>query len=424
MQVTGSYNNYLTMTSLLAPLGVSGSGSLVMQVFTSALNNLKDKIDDQTFTEESQAALNQLYDDVSSLASEAKPLTLADYASVFHDRTATSSNTGVLTAEATDAFSADSGATTATYRIRVTQLAQAQENTGSDLDRDAPSTIAAGISTFTIHIGGQNHELGVTVAEGDTNEQVLQKIALAVNEADIGISAGVTDGGEEGTGRLTLSTDATGADSAFTITDISGFAIALTGAGTVSQEARDAAYSVDGDGGSASSNSICLDEGMVTVTLRGTGESVLTIAPDDEMISDAVTDFISGLHSFTDNLEENSDYIRDEVLASVNSFISGNESGLASIGITRDNDGRLLIDEDRLAAVALQDPDAVEEVFNGLDGLAVQVTSYASQIATASPLNYAKEAEGISTEFADYIYGTSAGLLQQMLTGSMLDVFA
>ena len=46
MQITGSYNNYLTMTNLLAPLGAGGSDSLVMHVYKSALqlNNYASRI--------------------------------------------------------------------------------------------------------------------------------------------------------------------------------------------------------------------------------------------------------------------------------------------------------------------------------------------------------------------------------------------
>lgn len=63
---------YLTITNLLAPLGAKGSGDLVMQVFTSAMGNLQNKINQQIFSEESETALKELYSDVSDLASKSK----------------------------------------------------------------------------------------------------------------------------------------------------------------------------------------------------------------------------------------------------------------------------------------------------------------------------------------------------------------
>lgn len=424
MQITASYYNYLSMTNLLAPLGVSNSSNLVMQVFSSALENLQDKIDNQTFTEESQAALNQLYSDVSALASAAKKLTLDNYNSVFNDRTASSSDTGVLTAEAKDAFSADSGATEATYAISVTQLAQAQKNTGLDLEQYAASTVGTGTNTFKVTINGETHELAVAVEDGDTNEEVLQKIALAINEADIGISADVADGSEEGTSRLTITSNNTGAESAFTLEDVSGNAITATGADSVSRTAQDAEFSVDGVSATSNSNTIYLDEGLVTVTLKGTGDAIVEISPSEDTVEDAITAFVSTLNSFIEHLDENSDYITDDVLSTINSFINDNKTRLESIGITQDEDGTLVIDEDQLSAAMSEDMGTIEDVFGGLDGLAVRVTNYASQVSTNSPLNYAKEAESVSTEFADYIYSASAELLQEALVGSLLNTMA
>jgi len=424
MQITGSYSNYLTMTNLLAPMGVKGSGDLVMQVFVSAVGNLQDKIDAQIFTKDSQAALNQLYSDVSDLTAKAKKLTLDDYNSVFNDRTASSSNAGVLTATAINAFSANSGATEATYDISVAQIAQAQENKGLALDKDTSSVVDVGTDTFNVNIEGQDHELSVTVAEGDTNEEALQKIAFSINESNIGVSAKVIDGSEEGTRKLTLTSNNTGAGNSFTISDISGTAIAKTGAANVSSTARNAEYSVNGIGNTSTSNTIYLDEGMVTANLKGEGESILKISPDEDNVKNAITDLVSELNSFIDNLGKNSNYIKDEVLSSVNSFIKDNKTGLESIGITQGENGNLEIDDDQLSEAADQDKDNIKNLFGGLDGLAVQVNSYASGISTDSPLNYAKEAENISKEFADYIYGASAGMLQQALTGSLLNTFA
>ena len=423
MQISGSYSNYLTITNLLAPLGVKASSDLVMQVFASAIENLQDKIDEQIFTEDSQAALNQLYSDVSNLSAKAKKLTLDDYNSVFNDRTASSSDVNVLTATAMNAFSASSGATEATYNISVAQLAQAQENTGLELDKIASSVVDIGTNTFNVNIKGQDHELSVIIEEGDTNEETLQKIAQSINEANIGINAEVADGSEEGIRKLTMTSNDTGAENSFTISDISGNTITATGANSVSNAAQDAEYSVDGIGSTSNSNTIYLEEGLVTVNLKGTGESTLKISPDEDNVKNAVTDLVSELNSFIDHLGENSDYIKDEVLSSVNSFIKDNKAGLESIGITQDENGRLEIDDDQLSTAVSQNMDNIKDVLSGFDGLAVQTNNYASRVSTDSPLNYAKESENISPEFTDYIYGTSTTMLQQALTGSLLNTF-
>ena len=423
MQITGSYNNYLTMTNLLAPLGVRGSGDLVMQVFTSALGNLQNKVDQQIFSEESEAALKQLYNDVSDLASKAKELTLTDFSSVFNDRTAISSAPTVLTATAIDAFSPDSGATEATYNISVAQLAQAQENTGLELNAAGSSVVDLGTNTFNININGQDHELSVEVVEGDTNEDVLEKMVQFINEANIGVTAEATYGIQEGTKRLAITSDETGAASAFTISDVSGNAVTATGADSVSTTAQNATYEVDGTNYTSGSNTIYLDEGLLTVNLQGVGESSLTVAPDEEKVKNAITGLVSEVNSFINLLQTNSDYIEDEVLSSINSFINDHKGELESFGIIQAEDGALEVDTDKLTTAVAQNMAEIKETFGGFDGLAVQVNNYASRIATDSPLNYAKEAENISLEFADYLYGASAGMLQNLLQGMLLNSY-
>jgi len=423
MKISGSYINYLTMTSMLAPMGVKGSGDLVMQVFTSAMENLQNKTNQQIFSEESEAALNQLYNSVSDLASNAKELTPTDFNSVFNDRTATSSEPTVVTATAIDAFSSDSGAAEATYNISVTQLAQAQENTGLELNAADSSVVDLGTNTFNVNINGQDYELSIEVVEGDTNEDVLQKVAQVINGAGIGISTEVTDGSEEGTKRLDITSDDIGAASVFTISDVSGNAVTATGVDSVSTTGQDAAYEVDGINYTSGSNTISLDEGLVTVNLQGVGESILTVSPDEEKVKNAITDFVSEVNSFVDFLKTNDDYINDEVLSSVNSFINDHKGELESFGITQGEEDKLEVDTDKLAMATSQNMTEIKEAFSGFDGLAVQMNNSASRIAMDSPLNYAKEAENMSMEFTDYLYSASAGMLQNLMQGMLLNTY-
>jgi flagellar hook-associated protein 2 len=423
MKITGSYNNYLTMTSLLSPLGARGSGDLVMQVFSSAVGKLQNKINQQILSNESAAALKQLYHEVSDLASKASKLTGTDMDSVFNDRTATSSDTTVLKATAFDALSLDTGASEATYNIAVTKLAQAQENIGLALNNADPSVVDLGTNTFNLNTNGQDHQLSIDVTEGDTNEVVLQKMASAINDAGIGVSAEAIAGSVEGTQQFVVTADQTGMASSFSVSDISGNAVAATGMETVSTAAQDAEYKVDGTDYSSETNTIYLDGGMVTVNLQGTGESVLTVAPDQGEVKNAIAALVSEVNSLMSFLEGNSDYINDKVLSSVNSFITDHESELEGFGIVRGEDGTLEIDTDKLTLAVSDNLAGIKEAFGGFDGLGVQINNYASRVVTDSPLQYAEEAEGMHADFVDSFYNVSSGMLQQILQGSLLDTF-
>lgn len=423
MQITGSYMNYLNVSNLLSPVGVKGSGDLVMQVFSSSLSNLQDKIDKQIFSAESLDALTKLYNEVSDLSTRAIKLTLTDMDSVFNDRTPISSDINVLTASALDAFSQDSGATEATYNLSVTQLAQSQENIGSELNKTDSSVIGLGTNTFNINVNGQDHVLSIDVVDGDTNEDVIQKLETAINDAALGITAGTIDNSANGTQQLVSSADNSGLSNAFTISDVSGNAVAATGASSISTEALNAEYSVDGTGKTSHTNTIYLDDGMVTVNLEGEGEAVLTVAPGENEVNNAISGFVSEINSFIDFNNKNSDFIKEDVLLSVNTFISDHRMELESFGITQTEDGKLEIDADKLASAVTQDLSDIKTAFGGFDGLAGQISGYANRISLDSPLNYAKAAEGINKDFADYLYDASAGMMRQILTGSLLDTY-
>jgi flagellar hook-associated protein 2 len=421
MQITGSYYNYQNITNLLAPLGVKGSGNLVMDVFSASVGNLQQKINDQIFSEESSAALTQLYDKVSDLSEKAKKLTLTDMESVFNDRTAQSSNADVLTATAFDAFSQESGATEATYAIRVDQLAKVQENVGSELIGSEVSVVNEGTNTFNININGQDNEISIEVLAGDTNEVVLQKIETAINDTEIGVIAQITIDNEAGTEQLTLKGNSTGVDNAFSISDITGNAVSVIGLGTTTTEAQDAAYNVDGNDFSSGVNNIYLDGGLVEVALKGEGEATLTVAPDEIEVKDALSAFISEINEFIEFLEQNEDYVKEDVLSSVQSFVADHKNELVTFGISEGDDGRLDIDEVQLSEAVSQNLSEVKETFGGLDGLSVQVNNYATRVTTESPLNYAKEAEQLSPDFTDFIYGSSVNMLTEILQGTLLD---
>lgn len=422
MQITGSYNNYLILSNLLAPLGVKNSGNLIMGVFTSSMNNLQNKIDNQIFSKESAVAINQLGNMVAGLSSKAKKLTLTDMHSVFNDRSAISSDSNVLTASAYDVLSPDTGAEEATYNISVAQIAQNQENIGLELNKADASGVNLGTNTYNINVNGQDYELSIEVMDGDTNEAVLQKMATAVNEAGIGVTAKVVAGSGAETQQLVISSDNTGLAAAFSVSDISGNAVAATAVEIVSTEAQDAQYTIDGTGYTSGSNTISLDDGMVTVNLKGVGESTLEIAPDANTVKNTISALVSEINALVGFLESNSDYIKDEVLSSVNAYIDDHHSKLETFGITLGDDGKLGIDNTKLMEAIDQNPAGIKETFAGFDGLAVQFNNYASRITTDNPFNYAKEADNMDLYFMGQTYSLSAATSKNLLEGTLLNM--
>ncbi len=423
LQITGTYNNYITMSNLLSPLGVKGSSNLVVQAFSMAINTLEKQDNQKIFSKESSAAMEELYNQFAALAGDAQKLTTSSIDSVFNDRTATSSDSTVVTATALNAFAPGTGAAEAAYNISVDQLAVGQENAGQALNTTDSSVVNLGNNSFNVQMNGQDYLFSVDVAAGDTNEDVLLKMETTINGAGIGVTASIVEDSASGTQQFTIVADETGAANSFTITDVSGNAVASTGIDAVSTASQDAAYSVDGSDYTSGSNTVYLDDGLVTATLEGVGTSTLTVAPDHGKVTSAVTNLVSELNKTIDFLDSNSSYIKDDLVAALNSFISDHKNELASFGITLGEDGKLGIDSSELATAVSENLSGIKEAFSGLDGLALQTSNLASNTVMNSPLAYAKEAESLGGATFDSLYSASANILEGLIQGVYVNLY-
>ena len=421
MNITSAYYYYNQISNLLSTFAVSPAKGFSQQVITSVIGNIQNMSSEQIFKSESALALKRLYNNISDLAYKGKKLTTGISDSVFNDRTATSSDTNVLIATAYDALSSDTGATEALYQISVTQLALSQENTGNELNGTNASVVNIGTNTFSISIEGQVHEISIEVVAGDTNKDVLQKLSTAINDANIAVTANVTSGSSIGTQQIIIKSDNTGISNDFLISDVSGNAITVTGANIITTSAQDASYKVDETSYTSGSNTVYLDNGMVTVNLLGVGDVDLTVAPDVNEVGNTITNFISELNSSIDFLQNNSDYINGDVLETINSFISDHKNELASFGIEVNSDGILEIDQDKLSLALNQNLGDIKNAFSGIDGLSIQINNYSSRIKSSPISDYSKES--LNSIFAKDFYNNLRNLNQNFTQGMLFDTF-
>lgn len=421
MEITGAYLNYLNLSTLLAPLSVTDSSNYVTQVFSSSVASLQERINQQIFSQESSLALSELYSQVSSLSLLADKLTATEINSVFNDRTAKSSDSSVLTATAWDGYLPGTVATEATYDISVSQLAQGQENTSATLAGSDESVVDAGINVFSFIIDELDYELTITVAADATNGDILYEISRVINEKVSGVAAEIAE--NDGALNMTLTSDATGTAASFSVSDITGNAVAATAMDTITTEASDAVYSVNEEEFASATNSVYLDNAAVQANFYGVGDVTLDVGPNETSVYNAVTSLAYGINSFIDFYNSNSDYLREDLLVSFNSIIADQETYLESIGITVGNEGFVQINEYALTNAINQNPLAVEDIFASFDGLAEKISSYTTRVAFESPLSYAREADTLSTQFTDFIYNSSAIQLKQLLTGTLLSVY-
>ncbi|MGB5075900.1 MAG: flagellar filament capping protein FliD [Sphingorhabdus sp.] len=260
--------------------------------------------------------------------------------------------------------------------IEITQLARAQTSYSGFVVPADP----VGQGNLTLSVGGQTFPVAITAAN-DT----LQGLADAINSTGSTVRANIiTDGANA---RLVLK-GTTGAAQAFTLTTDAGADPALErftygGAGslmTLGQSALDATFKVDGVAYNRPSNTINDVLAGVTLSLKkaaiGVPISVGSTRPTD-VLKQTVADFVSVFNTLKgdvararrENGGDSAMRLFDQQLNSLvtKSVTSDTEiNSLSDIGISFNKDGTVSVNDAKLSALLVSNPDAVEALFNPL----------------------------------------------------------
>lgn len=289
-------------------------------------------------------------------------------------KTAAVSDSTVLSA------TASSSAVAGKYTLNVTQLATA--HTVRSNSPYAATTDTFNTGTLAVQIGGGS-AVNVII---DNSNNTLAGVALAINNANAGVTATIVNDGT--TNRLLLSSNTSGSAGAITVTATdsgSGGTNALTGLDSANlvqtQAANDAQLSINGLAITRSSNTITDAIAGVTLNLtKGTvanpGTATLTVSRDNAAITTTVGNFVSAYNAAVNLLKTDSAYNASTKTAAVltgdatvrslqaklsnlvHSSVTGVAGGistLSDIGISVQKDGTLATDSTKLAAV-LADP--------------------------------------------------------------------
>ncbi|MBV2234758.1 MAG: flagellar filament capping protein FliD [Sterolibacterium sp.] len=324
-------------------------------------------------------------------------------------QTATQALTRAQTFTGTSATVTDSSVFTATggktatpgeYTISVSQLAQ-NHAIRSDSAYTTSDTFNAG--TLTLAVNGKTTEVSIRSGENDT----LAGIARSINEARAGVSAAVINTGS--TQRLVLTSATTGTDGAIRLSvnetgsgathSLTDFAYGGSDSPTMvqTQAANDAIFTINNIEITRSSNTVTDAIDGVTLGLSKLGETKLTVARDISGTTSAINAFVKAYNDVVTTLNRVSAYdaatkkastlTGDSTvrslgfqLSSLSSSVVGDMSGstarLSDIGISRQLDGTLQVDDAKLKT-ALKDPDRdVAALFAGTEagreGIAVR----------------------------------------------------
>jgi len=328
-----------------------------------------------------RSALAQLQASVAALKDPAQ----------FRMRSASVADPALFTASAVGTAAAGA------YEIEVVRLATAAKLATAPY---AASTTTVGTGTLTVASGGKSFSVQIDAANA-----TLAGIRDAINGAqdNPGISATLVNA-NDGV-RLVLSSAATGAANAITVTQSGGdgglAALVYDPLGgttnlTVQQAAQDARIEVDGNAFDSATNSVSgAIDGVTINLLKPTGEGVtsrLTVAVDQTRQTSAINAFVAAYNQVTTSLRALGAYdpatqrggvllsdptlrtflgaVRTQV-GSASPQLAGNAyAALSDLGITTNLDGTLKVDATKLNDAFRTNSDAVVRLFSAEGGVA------------------------------------------------------
>jgi flagellar hook-associated protein 2 len=248
----------------------------------------------------------------------------------------------------------------ADFSVEVRQVAKAQVNSGANMsssDLAVNSGFSAGENKMSLQIGSQQFDFSFNVSETDTNKDVQQRIASAVNNRNIGVTASV-DSSTAGTGALVLQSRQTGVTNAGQQNfSVSGSAADSAGVGSATQAAQNAEFRVNRSGFTGAmqtsrSNDVELLSG-IKGQLREVGTTKVNMTRDSQSQMDSFKDLLNSFNSFLRTARDNSaggrpSRLEQQLMGLARSY----SAGLSSVGVTANRDGTLQVNESRMKTAA------------------------------------------------------------------------
>jgi len=350
-------------------------GSIVDSIMQSESLPLVALQTQQQDVKDKDAALVQLNSFIGALQSQASTL---QNASTFSNVTGTSSDSGVATA------SVGSSALPGRYDVNTTFLAKGQV-TSSTNGYAAPTDTVADSGSISFTVNGTT-----TTAIDISSATTLSQLKDAINTQGSGVVASIVNTGSSY--KLVLSSRTTGGANGFTINStlansggtVVGFAAGQSPTSGNSQDARDAAFTVNGLAITSATNDVTDAIPGMTLKLVTTGSAVIDVTPDYGTVKESLKSIVTQYGKLKDFFAKQSgmdatgkraplagDSIMREAMSDIRSVILGSNANggrfkyLSEIGVELTSTGELKFDETKFNTAIESYPGDVEKLFQG-----------------------------------------------------------
>jgi len=282
---------------------------------------------------------------------------------------------------------ANSRAQLGSYQLTVIDLAQQQKDVSQGYVDKTSSSFGTGNIDLTV--------AGVATAINiDTENNSLEGIASAINDADLGVSAAIINDGTTEPYRLVLTGDSVANSFSLDTTGLSGgseVAPALSN----TQVAQQAHILLDGIDVYSNSNSVDSAVPGLSIELLkadSLASTTLNVSTDNAATTEKIKEFVDAYNEVITFIADQKEagWGNDSAFRSIKTRLQsllvtpqaggGAYSSLAQLGFETQRDGTIVMDSSALSTALTDDYDSVLELFSGTDGV-----------------------EGISNKFATYL---------------------
>ncbi|MDR0958712.1 MAG: hypothetical protein LBM16_05825 [Clostridiales bacterium] len=361
--------------------------SIIKKYFSSetATNQASEQTESSSFATEAKSASEDIKSALTALTNGKA------------EKTAVSSDKNAVDVKSVSKTATD-------FSLTVNQTAKTQENGGTQAyaaANAADSGVATGKQTIKIENAGKIYYAEYVVSATDTNKDVQKKIADAINAEKAGVSAKVNVDNKTGKSSVVVESAATGTISNGTAQSGERFSISAAqtngqssqgaidayGLSSVTREAQNAIYSINGEQKTNKTNDI--EANGVKLTLKNTTENAnIKITEDGTTQINNVRSLVNGVNALLDVTSKNANQQgASSVYGKLFSTLNSNSSELEGIGINITQNGFLEIDEKKMQQA--QESGAISKVFpkgatNGSYGLAGKLNQIASTTSSSA----------------------------------------
>lgn len=281
--------------------------------------------------------------------------------------------------------------------IEVRNLAGPQVNTGNFLPSDSMD-LGTGSYSFDISINDLNYEFQFNVKEGDTNQDLQNRLSRLITNSNIGLAA-TTIEDTNGNSALRLQSNATGLQNGknilFTVTDDrtskTAGAVNYLGINDITRPSANSAFLLNGQEKSTSSNNFTIEK-TYEVTLNGLssaeGETTtIGLKNDTESLTENINYLVRGYNDFIRTASEHltSRSKNGALLSEMSRISSYYRNGLDSLGLSWDEEGYINVDTKQLENAA--DSDDAKELFSSVRDFANSLFRKSNEVSL-NPMQY------------------------------------